>query len=279
MVAPLAEGAASLKSFQYVGRVALTTTLGMAAGALGAGGVSLLKTGKVDTLYVANGMLTGLVGITSNTNLITWYGALAIGLIAGAQLPIVFALVEKHLRIDDVCAVFPVHGSAGIIGTLLLGIPLFTVPGADVSFVAQLTGVVVIAGWSFLATALIFGTLRALGQIRVSREHELEGLDLSEHGVDTYPEFGARDTPATDGGRIHATEDETLRTDGGVPNDGGIKLVMAYARPDKLADVKRGLAEVGAPSLSVTNVSGRGSQPAKKGQGAARSTLSISIKR
>ena len=50
------------------------------------------------------------------------------------------------------------------------------------------------------------------------------------------------------------------------PNDGGIKLVMAVVRPDKLADVKRGLAEVGAPSLTVTNVSGRGNQPAKKGQ-------------
>lgn len=50
------------------------------------------------------------------------------------------------------------------------------------------------------------------------------------------------------------------------PNDGGIKLVMAVVRPDKLADVKRGLAEIGAPSLTVTNVSGRGNQPAKKGQ-------------
>jgi nitrogen regulatory protein PII len=49
-------------------------------------------------------------------------------------------------------------------------------------------------------------------------------------------------------------------------NDGEVKLVMAYIRPDKLADVKRGLAELGAPSITVTNVSGRGSQPAKKGQ-------------
>jgi nitrogen regulatory protein PII len=51
-----------------------------------------------------------------------------------------------------------------------------------------------------------------------------------------------------------------------LPNDGGIKLVWAVIRPDKLADVKQGLAEIGAPSLTVTNVSGRGSQPAKKEQ-------------
>ncbi|KAB1192814.1 P-II family nitrogen regulator [Haloferax sp. MBLA0076] len=55
-------------------------------------------------------------------------------------------------------------------------------------------------------------------------------------------------------------------SDTDLPNDGGIKLVMAIIRPDKLADVKTALAEVGAPSLTVSNVSGRGSQPAKKSQ-------------
>ena len=50
------------------------------------------------------------------------------------------------------------------------------------------------------------------------------------------------------------------------PNDGGIKMVVAIIRPDKLSDVKQSLAEAGAPSLTVTNVSGRGSQPSKKGQ-------------
>jgi len=50
------------------------------------------------------------------------------------------------------------------------------------------------------------------------------------------------------------------------PNDGELKMVMAVVRPDKLGDVKQALAETGAPSLTVTNVSGRGSQPAKKGQ-------------
>ena len=204
---PIAGDASALASFGNVGRVALTTTLGMAAGALGAAGVALIKTGKVDTLYVANGMLAGLVGITSNTDLITWWAALVIGGLAGAQLPIVFELVEKYLNIDDVCAVFPVHGSAGVLGALLVGIPIFTVPGANVSFVAQVVFVAVIAVWTIATTALVFGVLKTLGQIRVSRQHELEGLDVSEHGVDTYPEFGSPDTVA-DGG-------VTYKTDGG----------------------------------------------------------------
>jgi Amt family ammonium transporter len=258
--APLAAGATELASFSYVGRVALTTTLGMAAGAIGAAALSIWKTRKVDTLYVANGMLAGLVGITSNTDVITWWAALVIGGLAGAQLPIVFEFVEKRLGIDDVCAVFPVHGSAGMLGAILVGIPVFTVPGAGVSFTSQVIGVAVIAGWTVLATALVFGAIRALGEIRVTREHELEGLDISEHGVETYPEFSLGDDPVvTDGG--------DLRTDGGkIPNDGGIKMVVGYIRPDRLADVKGALASVDAPSLTVTNVSGRGSQPARTGQ-------------
>ncbi|POG56924.1 P-II family nitrogen regulator [Haloferax marisrubri] len=55
-------------------------------------------------------------------------------------------------------------------------------------------------------------------------------------------------------------------SDSDLPNDGEIKMVMAVIRPDKLSDVKTALAEIGAPSLTVTNVSGRGSQPAKKSQ-------------
>jgi len=256
-------GELTLGAFSYVGRVALTTTLGMAAGAIGAGAVSLFKTGKVDTLYVANGLLAGLVGVTSNTDAITWIGALVIGLLAGGQLPIVFEFVEKRLKIDDVCAVFPVHGSAGVLGAVLL--PVFAVDGFSVgALVSQVAGVAVIAIWTVAATAAVFGVIKALGEIRVDRDHEIEGLDSSEHGVDTYPEFGGPDTAVTDGGTVES--DDIIRADGGEANDGGIKLVTAFIRPDKLSDVKTGLAEIGAPSLTVTNVSGRGSQPAKKGQ-------------
>ncbi len=250
-----------------LGRVALTTTLGMAAGAIGASAFSLYKTGKVDTLYVANGMLAGLVGITSNTNAIVWWAAPIIGFLAGAQLPLVFGFVEKRLHIDDVCAVFPVHGSAGVLGALLL--PFFTVGEAGGWVIStdlilpQVVGVLVIAGWTILATAAVFGALKAVGQARVTREHELEGLDIAEHGVETYPEFGIGEEPVSTSVR---TDGGVVRSDGGAPNRGGIKMVVAYIRPDRLSAVKQSLVEAGAPSITVTNVSGRGSQPAKKGQ-------------
>jgi Amt family ammonium transporter len=198
------DGQLVLGAFQSVGRVALITTLGMAAGAIGAGTLSLVRTKKVDTLYVANGMLAGLVAITSSADDLVWTGGLIIGLLAGAQLPLVFEFLEKRLQIDDVCAVFPVHGSAGILGAILY--PFFAVSGFSMSqFIAQLAGVGVIAVWTIAATVVVFGVIKALGEARVSAAHEREGLDISEHGVDTYPEFGQPDT-LTDGG---------IRTDGG----------------------------------------------------------------
>ncbi|WP_246308124.1 ammonium transporter [Halorarum salinum] len=265
----VSDGSLELGAFATVGRVAATTTLGMAAGAIGAAAATLYKTGKVDTLYVANGLLAGLVSVTAITDAIVWPGAVAVGLLAGIQLPIVFEFVEKRLKIDDVCAVFPVHGSAGVLGALAF--PFVATEfwgGAGIgylvdTFVVQLISVVVILAWTVVATAVVFGVIRAMGEIRVSREHEIDGLDISEHGVNTYPEFGSPDT-VTDGG--FTEENGIVRADGGAPNDGGIKMVTAFVRPDKLSDVKTGLAEIGAPSLTVTNVSGRGSQPAKKGQ-------------
>ncbi|SDL92825.1 ammonium transporter, Amt family [Halogranum gelatinilyticum] len=217
--APLAMdgGEVTLGSFSYVGRVALVTTLGMAAGAIGAAAVALQKTGKVDTLYVANGLLAGLVGITSIADAIVWPGAIVVGLLAGAQLPIVFGFVEKRLKIDDVCAVFPVHGSAGILGALLF--PLFATSfwNGSASFVGlaipQIAGVAVITAWTVGATFVVFRIIKAMGELRVSAEHEREGLDTSEHGVDTYPEFGKPDT-LTDGSGVPV--DGTVRTDGGI---------------------------------------------------------------
>jgi Amt family ammonium transporter len=198
------------------GRVAMTTTVAMAMGAIGAGAVALLKTGKVDTLYVANGLLAGLVGITAIPHTTTWWGALLVGTLAGAQLPIVFSFVEKRLKIDDVCAVFPVHGSAGILGALLA--PFVADPDAfaDVvgegttiieSFIAQVVGVSVITAWTVTATAVVWFALKAIGEARVSPAHEREGLDISEHGVDTYPEFGSDEgTALADGGQVEPVD-------------------------------------------------------------------------
>jgi Amt family ammonium transporter len=199
--AAVADGALNAS---VLGRVAMTTTIAMGAGAMGAGLLAWFKTGKVDTLYVANGLLAGLVGITAIPNTTTWWGAFLVGGLAGAQLPIVFSFVEKRLKIDDVCAVFPVHGSAGVLGTLMYPFVAADLgPSIAEAFVAQVVGVAVITAWTVTATALIWGALKTVGQARVSPQHERDGLDISEHGVDTYPEFGSDEgTAVADGGRV-----------------------------------------------------------------------------
>jgi Amt family ammonium transporter len=208
------EGGLALGSFSIVGLVALNTTLGMAAGGVGAAAMALFMNGKVDTLYVANGMLAGLVAVTGIVDDVIWPGALVVGLLAGAQLPIVFNFIQHKVKIDDVCAVFPVHGSAGVLG--ILAYPFIAVGGFSGSaLVAQVIGVVVITVWTVAATAVVFGAFKAVGQARVSEEHEHEGLDISEHGVDTYPEFGGPETVSDGGG---STADNAF-TDGGVNDD------------------------------------------------------------
>ena len=258
-------GELALGGFADVGRIALATTLGMGAGAVGAAIGSMFLTKKVDTLYVANGVLAGLVAVTGIANLVTWWGAILVALVCGIQLPLVFEFVTDRLKIDDVCAVFPVHGSAGVIGVLAL--PFVSVNGFSTDLlVSQVIGVAVITVWTVVATGVIFGVFKAVGQARVDPDHERDGLDVSEHGVETYPEFGGANV-ATDGGpSIVDTTDESPRTDGGAEAGSEIKMVTAVVRPDKLGEIKQALAEVEAPSLTVTNVSGRGSQPAKTGQ-------------
>jgi Amt family ammonium transporter len=98
-----------------------------------------------------------------------------------------------------------------VLGALLF--PFFSTSGFSVGvLVNQFIGVAVIALWTFAATAVVFSILKAIGQARVTPEHERAGLDSSEHGVDTYPEFGKPDV-AADGGSFETTAD--VRPDGG----------------------------------------------------------------
>ncbi|WP_435099061.1 ammonium transporter [Halarchaeum sp. P4] len=252
------DGQLVLANFATVGRVALNTTLGMALGGVGAGLVAWHRTQKLDTLYLANGLLAGLVGVTPIADAATWPGAVLVGLVAGAQLPVVFSFVEHRLKVDDVCAVFPVHGTAGMLGTVAFGLPFVTVNAFSLRTLGvQVFGVAVIVALSAAVTAVFFTAAKAVNWARVDADTEHTGLDVAAHGVETYPEFGDQE-------RIGVP-------DGGVVPDGGrpesdIELVMAYIRPDCLGEVKQELAEAGAPSLTVTDVSGRGSQPSTTGQ-------------
>ncbi|WP_336360397.1 ammonium transporter [Haladaptatus sp. ZSTT2] len=207
-----ADGESLVYNGAALGRVALVTTLGMGAGAVAASLMTTYTEGKPDPLFTANGLLAGLVGVTGAVPHVTWWGGIIIGLLAGAQAPLVYRFVVDKLKIDDVCGVFPVHGSAGALGTFL--IPVFAVGGFSATqLLMQGVGIVVIAAWTIVTTVIIFKIADAAVGLNVSEEEELEGLDQGEHGISAYPEFVGNNNP-----------DRALAgvsTDGGVRTDGG----------------------------------------------------------
>ena len=103
------------------------------------------------------------------------YEAIIIGAVAGILVILGARLLEK-LRIDDAVGAWPVHGLCGIWGGLATGI------FGDYSFVTQLIGSIVIPAWAFITCYILFAILKATGHLRVSREEELAGLDVYEHG-------------------------------------------------------------------------------------------------
>ncbi|WP_202877359.1 ammonium transporter [Haloglomus irregulare] len=199
-----------------LGRVALNTTLAMGAGMVFSSLTTTLWEGKPDPLFGANGLLAGLVAITGACVHVSWWGALVIGIIGGIQTPFVYRWVVDSLKVDDVCGVFAVHGSAGFIGTML--IPFFDVAGFSVNqLIMQVAGSAFIGTFTVLGTMVTLLVVDAVIGLRVSDAAEAEGLDPSEHGMHAYPEF------TDDGGAERAVADgsgsPTVEPDGGVVED------------------------------------------------------------
>ncbi|MGM0592218.1 MAG: ammonium transporter [Halobacteriota archaeon] len=196
-----------------LGRVALVTTLGMGAGAVAAMLVSTFWQGKPDPLWMANGLLAGLVAVTGAVPHVTWWGGLVLGAIGGAIVLPAYRWTVDTLKIDDVCGVFAVHGVAGAVGTAL--IPVFAVGGflGVNQLVMQVAGVAIIALWTIVASAVVFGVADALFGLRVSDAEEDEGLDQGEHGISAYPEFVGDSGPGM--GTGVSTDGGVVRTDGG----------------------------------------------------------------
>jgi Amt family ammonium transporter len=137
----------------------------------------------------------GVEAITGACAHVTWVGGLVIGVVGGLQAPLVYRWVVDSLGVDDVCGVFAVHGSAGFIGTMM--IPFFDIAGFSFNqLIMQVAGTVLIGTWTVLATMATMGAIDSTIGIRVSEDEENEGLDVSEHGMSSYPEFteGGRDT-------------------------------------------------------------------------------------
>ena len=167
--------------------IAVTTTLAAAAGAIVATLISWVWLGKPDISIGLNGALGGLVGITAGPDCFTPWWSMVIGACAGALVVAGVRLLDR-LKIDDPVGAWPVHGLCGIWGCLAIGfIPNAHLESGATSFLIQTIGTVSIVAWAFVTMIALFSALKFLGVLRVSESEELQGLDMSEHGMSAYP--------------------------------------------------------------------------------------------
>jgi Amt family ammonium transporter len=176
-----------------IGLIAMNTSLAACGGVLGAMFISWLRFGKPDVSMSLNGALAGLVGITAPCATVTPGPSIIIGLIAGVLVVLSIEFIDKVLKIDDPVGASSVHGVCGAWGTIACG--LFNTDGGLLfgggfgQLGVQLIGVGVFFAWAFGSGYILMSVVKAVFGLRVSREEELKGLDIAEHGSESYNGF------------------------------------------------------------------------------------------
>ncbi len=170
--------------------VALTifnTNIAGLAGAISAGILIYVRYKLFDITMILNGALGGLVAVTAGAHLFTLYDALAVGFIGGLLVVVAIPLFDK-VRIDDPVGALSVHLVNGIWGTLAVGI--FASDAAkNITFFNQLKGVVEIAVFVFSISYIVIYLINKVFPFRATDEEQVQGLDVSECGLEAYPEF------------------------------------------------------------------------------------------
>ncbi|MEB3303445.1 MAG: ammonium transporter [Cyanobacteriota bacterium] len=175
--------------------IAVTTTLGGAAGGIAGTLTSQLVGGKPDITMTINGILAGLVGITAGCDGYSMPAAWVVGFIAGA-LVVFSVLFIDSIKIDDPVGAFSVHGTGGIWATLAVGLfnqdkGLLTGHGFN-QLGIQFVGVLAFALFSIITSWILLSIMGAFfNGIRVTEPEEIEGLDIGEHGMEAYPDFAS----------------------------------------------------------------------------------------
>jgi Amt family ammonium transporter len=165
-----------------VSRIFANTNMAAAAGAVAALILTQIMYKKPDLTMILNGALAGLVSITAEPLAPSLAGSLVIGAVGGVIVVITVPLLDK-LKIDDVVGAIPVHLFAGIWGTIAVAF------SGSATIGAQLTGIVAYGAFTFVASLILWLVLKAVMGIRVSEEDEINGLDMSELGMEAYPDF------------------------------------------------------------------------------------------
>jgi len=167
-----------------VSQVFLNTNMAAAGGVIGALLLGLVRTGKLDVTMAINGAIAGLVAITAGPSVPSAGEATLIGLVGGLIVYCSILYLEQRFKIDDPVGAISAHGVVGIFGVMVVP---FT--NADASFLIQFYGVLAISIFTFVTS---YGSIYLINKflpIRASDEEQFLGLDITEIGVEAYPEF------------------------------------------------------------------------------------------
>ena len=275
----------STMSFQNpsdVMHILVTTNTSAIAAVLTSTATSWVFLGKPDLGMTINGCLAGLVAITGGCAYVSIVSSLIIGAVSGVI--VVFAVVFfDRIHIDDPVGATSVHLCCGVFGTLCVGLfaqegvttlsgrsGLLFGGGAGLLGV-ELLGIAAVGAFTFASSALVWLILKKTMGIRVSREEELQGLDIGEHGNAAYPDFApAAPTAELDGEpgmpAPAPAAAEAVSADAAVPVEHRVRtgpkltkvtIVASQARFSQLQEALEGL---GITGLTVTNVFGYGAQ-------------------
>ena len=174
----------SVDDANAVAQVFVNTNIAAAGGLVAALILAKILFGKADLTMALNGALGGLVAITAEPAAGSAFASLAVGIVGGIVVVFSILFFDRVVKIDDPVGAISVHGTCGVIGVLAV---IFT--NSDSSALWQIIGAVAIFAWVFVASLIVWYILKVTMGIRVSEEEEAAGVDLSETGIEAYPEF------------------------------------------------------------------------------------------
>ena len=267
-----------------LGQILLTTTIAPAVATVTTMLFTWIKNGKPDVSMCLNASLAGLVAITAGCADVDAIGAAVIGIVAGILIVVAVEFVDIKLKIDDPVGAFSVHGVNGMWGGLAVG--LFATGngqngitglfygGGFAQLGKQALGIVTIVAWTVVCMIIVFTVIKKTVGLRVSKDEEMKGLDICEHGlISAYADF----MPIGVG---TASLDETFDVDGNVPATQAVPVQLAgkydmatdgtkitkidiLLKQSKLEALKEEMDKLGITGMTVSQVLGCGAQKGK----------------
>ena len=267
-----------------LGQILLTTTIAPAVATVTTMLFTWIKNGKPDVSMCLNASLAGLVAITAGCADVDAIGAAVIGIISGILIVVAVEFVDIKLKIDDPVGAFSVHGVNGMWGGLAVG--LFATGngqngvtglfygGGFAQLGKQALGIVTIVAWTVVCMIIVFTIIKKTVGLRVTKDEEMNGLDICEHGlISAYADF----MPIGVG---TASLDETFDVDSNVPVTQAVPVQLAgkydmatdgtkitkidiLLKQSKLETLKEEMDKLGITGMTVSQVLGCGAQKGK----------------